>query len=272
MKSLLKQSLSIFIISLLFVSCTPNHPLPAQKANFNRDSLIIYRVPAWFDIRDTLNTKYFGIKVNPSGNYENLLSGIDSKRLEYKRLLEDSTNNKDSIINSASQYLENALVNMLIPHWYGTPWDFNGYTNTPNKGVVACGYFVSTTLKHVGFNINRYKFAQQYGKVSGESLEKPMRYIICNNNDDYNHPGKKIKAALKEEGLYFVGLSCHVGYVLYRKNKLFFIHSSYLQPLKVVIEDALSSDAFISNEYWFSAITTNKKLVEKWVLGERIVI
>ena len=53
------------------------------------------------------------------------------------------------------------LLNNIIPHWYGTKQDFCAYTETPKQGVIACGILVSTTLKDMGLNVNRYKLAQQ---------------------------------------------------------------------------------------------------------------
>jgi hypothetical protein len=49
-------------------------------------------------------------------------------------------------------------------------WDYNGYTNTPKNGVIACGYFVSTTLKHFGFNLNRYDVAKKYSSSIVKTL------------------------------------------------------------------------------------------------------
>ncbi len=36
-----------------------------------------------------------------------------------------------------------------------------GHTAVPKEGEIACGYFVSTTLLHMGVPLNRYKIAQQ---------------------------------------------------------------------------------------------------------------
>jgi hypothetical protein len=70
-------------------------------------------------------------------------------------------NKGDSSIYSARTYLMKTLKQQIFPSWYGTSWDFNGYTEKPLNGKIACGYFVTTTLKHIGFNLNRYKIAQQ---------------------------------------------------------------------------------------------------------------
>lgn len=269
--TLIGKKIYLLLIALCF-SCTSKNSLPAQKNTIERDSIEAYRSPIWFDIRDTLDSVYYNLNLHPKGNYQDILAEIEVQRQKFAEQLNDSSSNREEIITEASSFLENALVNQVIPHWYNTPWDFNGYTNKPNDGVVACGYFVSTTLKHMGFKLNRYRFAQQYGKISGESLQKPMTIIPCNDEDDFLKLGTTIKNALKHEGLYFVGLDCHVGYILYRKEKLFFLHSSYTEPFKVVIEDALQSDAFISSAFYFSAITSNKELIAKWIKGDKIII
>ncbi len=111
--------------------------------------------------------------------------------------------------------LENYLINEIIPHWYGTPWDFNGYTNIPNEGVIACGYFVSTTLLHAGIQINRYHLAQQAGLNEAKSL------AIEDKNYETIYGIEQLKVALQEryeDGLYFVGLDSHVGYLLIRNG------------------------------------------------------
>ncbi|WMJ72126.1 hypothetical protein RCC89_02925 [Cytophagaceae bacterium ABcell3] len=48
--------------------------------------------------------------------------------------------------DSVGRVFSDYLVNKLIPYWYGTKWDFEGHTDVPGKGEIACGYFVSTTL------------------------------------------------------------------------------------------------------------------------------
>ena len=68
----------------------------------------------------------------------------------------------DSVMSSV---LFNSMIDSIFPAWMGTNWDFNGTSNVPKQGEIACGYFVSTTLKHVGFNLNRYKLAQQAASV-----------------------------------------------------------------------------------------------------------
>src|SRR6478609_2933662 len=92
--------------------------------------------------------------------YANLQQEITRDRLKL------SAQSKDSIY----RYFQQTLYQKMVPYWLGTTWDFNGYTAIPGQGTVACGYFVSTTLRHMGVNVNRYKLAQQYSHAIVKSL------------------------------------------------------------------------------------------------------
>lgn len=162
--------------------------------------------------------------------------------------------------NKASgKEFEEHLLNSVIPHWYGTEWDFNGYTDTPNNGVIACGYFVSTTLLHMGINLNRYHLAQQAGLNEAKSLA----IIDSNYFTVYGFENLSSEMDLYDDGIYFVGLDNHVGYLLKRSGQLYLIHSNYIDD-KVMIETADESAAFESNIYVVAEISTNETLMEYW--------
>lgn len=165
--------------------------------------------------------------------------------------------------NHSGTDFENYLLNDIIPHWYGTEWDFNGYTAIPNKGVIACGYFVSTTLLHMGVNVNRYKMAQQAGLYEAQTLAiKDENYRTIYGIDS-------LEVILKREytdGIYFVGLDNHVGYLYIKDQIPYFIHSNYIED-KVMIEKALFSPAFQSGVYVIAEISTNEELMERWRTG-----
>lgn len=155
----------------------------------------------------------------------------------------------------------------MVPHWYGTPWDFNGHTNIPNDGEIACGYFVSTTLKHLGFNLNRYKMAQQAGLIEARMLQ-PKSELKIYSGLTFDALKQKVNSVYAD-GIYFVGLDNHVGYVVIKNKTLYFLHSSYCDD-KVVIELAETSSCFVSNIYVFAEITTNKTLVANWISNKRL--
>lgn len=54
---------------------------------------------------------------------------------------------------------------------------------------------------------------------------------------------------------------------------MFFLHSSYLDPVAVVLEKASESDALAGHEnYLIARLTGNKKLVEKWLTETEIKV
>ncbi|QCE40930.1 hypothetical protein [Psychroserpens sp. NJDZ02] len=213
-----------------------------------------------------LDSIKLGINFKANGNYTLLKSRISEDKSYFKSLY---TTDSRKALDSASNYLYDKLINVLTPHWYGTTWDFNGYTNTPNDGLIACGYFVSTTLKHLDFKVNRYKMAQQAGLHEAIALQ-PKSQLKTYSNLTFDALKDKLNQVYND-GIYFVGLDNHVGYVLIKDKELYFLHSSYCDD-KVVIELAETSPCFQSNLYVFAEITTNANLIKKWIFSETLVI
>ncbi len=214
----------------------------------------------------SIDSLKLGINFKPKGNYNSIKNGVTIDKTYFKRLYESNSNKS---IDSVSQYLYSKLLNDIMPHWYGTPWDFNGHTNIPNEGEIACGYFVSTTLKHLGFNLNRYRMAQQAGLNEAKTLQNKSELKIFSNLIF-----SKLKNKLNEvydDGIYFVGLDNHVGYLLIKDEELYFLHSSYYDN-KVMIELAETSPCFGSGIYVFAEITSNKELIRKWIFNEELVV
>ncbi|MEM6685577.1 MAG: hypothetical protein AAF617_07240 [Bacteroidota bacterium] len=215
---------------------------------------------------NSIDAEALGINLRPKGNYKTIKQIIAADRSYFARQL---LRNREHIIDSAANYLYDKLLNELVPHWYGTPWDFNGHTDIPNEGEIACGYFVSTTLKHLGFRLNRFKMAQQGGLNEALTLQPKNELKIYRNISQ-----ETLKSTLNKvysDGIYFVGLSNHVGYVLIKNKELYFLHSSYCDN-KVVLEKAATSPCFQSDIYVFAEITTNRKLIQKWIQNTPIPI
>ncbi|WP_179021680.1 hypothetical protein [Winogradskyella forsetii] len=197
-------------------------------------------------------------------DYISLIEGIKTDKTYFENLYQT---NRFKAIDSASSYLHSKLLNAIVPHWYGTEWDFNGHTNTPNDGEIACGYFVSTTLKHLGFNLNRYKMAQQAGLTEARMLQ-PRSELKIYSGLTFKALKQKINLVYTD-GIYFVGLDNHVGYMVIKDQEIYFLHSSYCVD-KVLIELAEFSPCFISNLYVFAEITTNRSLVSQWISNTRL--
>ncbi|MBR9913279.1 MAG: hypothetical protein GYB32_00395 [Algicola sp.] len=214
----------------------------------------------------SMDSVKLGLNFKPMGRYQDILEAIETDRRFFKQFY---ATQKTKAIDSVSNYLYTTLLNELVPHWYGTEWDFNGYTNVPNKGEIACGYFVSTTLKHLGFDLNRYKMAQQAGLLEAQVLQ-PKSELRSFSNKSFEVLKQQLNAVYSN-GIYFVGLDNHVGYVLIKNKELYFLHSSYCDD-KVVIELAETSPCFSSNYYVFAEISTNRALLKKWLFKEHLPV
>ncbi|MDG1333403.1 MAG: hypothetical protein P8P74_13790 [Crocinitomicaceae bacterium] len=199
-----------------------------------------------------IDSAAIGIVFSPTGTY-------NSAKLRVKNGKRTASSGED---------FENYLVNEIIPHWYGTEWDFNGYTAVPNQGVIACGYFVSTTLLHMGINVNRYKMAQQAGLYEAQTL------ALSEENYRTIRGVDSLKVILKRDysdGIYFVGLDNHVGYLYIKDQIPYFIHSNYIED-KVMIEKAFYAPAFESGIYVVAEISTNEELMERWRSGQTVPV
>lgn len=197
---------------------------------------------------DTTNLK---ISLTPVGNYNSVKAQVRQKKAT----------------QHSKEDFENFLLNEIVPHWYGTEWDFNGYTAIPNQGEIACGYFVSTTLEHMGVVINRYHLAQQAGLNEAKSL------AIADSNyfTVYGYDVLEDRMKSMEDAIYFVGLDNHVGYLYKEEGILYFIHSNYIED-RVMIEKAEFSQAFQSNIYVVAELSTNELLRERWRTGKRVEV
>lgn len=166
---------------------------------------------------------------------------------------------KAASLKAAGQWLRYHLTGQVFPAWYGTEWDFNGYTAKPREGKIACGYFVSTPLKQMGFNLNRYKMAQADATTISRSLSDTlMRFTDRDRLLGY--------IASQPDELYIVGLDNHVGFLYKSADTLDFIHSTFVTPSCVFREKAVESPVLSwSQVYVLAPLTRRKWTMEKWL-------
>lgn len=153
------------------------------------------------------------------------------------------------------------LVDSIFPYWYGTDWDFNGITETPRSGQIACGYFVSTTLKHMGIKLNRYRLAQKAAYDILKDLTKPgsiKRYTDFDKMIDYLEEKE-------EDEIFLLGLDFHVGFVVRKDKRLFFIHSDYFSDEVQKELMSRSYSARSSEAFYLGNLTDNQALMLKWL-------
>lgn len=203
----------------------------------------------------------------------NLAIGQDTKstyssnlnKLKLKRIELSNMESSDSSLQNSSLVLYEALTNTIFTAWYGTPWDFNGISNTPGEGEIACGYFVSTTLKHAGFNLNRYKLAQQASKT--------ITTAVCGKK--HIKTTTTIDATLAyfkgfTNELFIVGIDYHIGFIQVENSIPYFVHADFIND-KVVKEKAANSEAFkYATIYVIGQVTNNDELMRRWLKQMKI--
>jgi len=155
------------------------------------------------------------------------------------------------------------LADSIWPRWLGTAWDFNGTTQTSGTGKIACGYFVTTCLRDVGYEVQRVKWAQ----LGPEPLVKQLVGAGSTTRSIDQPAADFVRRMVRSgEGVYVIGLNSHVGFLLVRDSEVWFCHSDYMPPAQVTIQRALESSAFLgSTRRCVGRIVPNDTLTRAWL-------
>lgn len=200
---------------------------------------------------------------HPAENYPAILNKISEKRTQLsERYQAASTSSaKALVIDSAREFVFTTLTKEILPTWYGTEWDYNGTTTEPQKGHIACGYFVTTTLEAAGFSLPRAEWAQ---------LASEER--ILNMTDDVRRYSRAPIAGVEKEvkergrGLYVVGMDDHVGFIVNDGQEVTFVHS---QPGGVTCEKLCSNNRCSRSRYRVVGKVLTDEMMRGWLEGVR---
>lgn len=245
--------LSLFLWSCIFLSPTEPVESTTVSESIKSDTIPLLQQPIAVD------SKVF------YQQYERLRLNIHLKQFHCQALY-DQGFAKDSLLAFAAAYLHHAIRDNICSFWYGTPWDYNGYTALPRQGTIACGYLVSTTLQHSGVKVNRYKLAQLYSHAIVTGICGKALTITGFENF------KKHLSALPD-GLYVVGLDNHVGWISIVGNSMTFIHSSYITPGVACSESIDQSIVLpLSQRFVLGAMDKNSPAVFAWLKGHPLAL
>lgn len=203
--------------------------------------------------------------------YAGSLNRLEATRLDLERRYREAAATDDikaqsELVREARHAILKALVEDVFPAWYGTAWDFNGISQTPGKGQIACGYFVTTTLRDAGFDLPRVKLAQQASQTIITSLTGRESISISAGK-----PIAEIEAQVRKSGagLYIVGLDSHVGFIVNDGRSLAFVHSSYYSPPRAVLAEATdSNNPLAQSNYRVVGKVLDDVMVKKWIRGQ----
>jgi len=163
----------------------------------------------------------------------------------------------------AGTVFANVITHKIFPHWYGTFWSFNGTTQLPGRGSIACGYFVTTVLRDAGLKIDRSRLAQM-------PSEQMIRSLVAKKHiRQFSHQpiGVFVEAIHKSgPGLYLVGLDDHTGFLVYNSQGIWFVHASGAFPFCVISENAIESAILNKSGYRVvGKISADRNVLQKWL-------
>ncbi|HHG86121.1 MAG TPA: hypothetical protein ENJ82_15335 [Bacteroidetes bacterium] len=234
-----------FPLLILILACSPSSEVPESTGNISPNQAI-----------------------TPLQDYATLKTQI---RLEQDSLhqayLAANPRQKALLLAQSRTLILNHLSQDLIPQWYGTAWDFNGITQTPREGKIACGYFVSTLLRDAGFQVQRARMAQQASLYIIRSLSPKAQ------RQRWTHISTATFAermAAQPQGLYVIGLDIHTGFILHDAAGVWFIHASYGNPAVVVREAAATSAVLAQSQLFVLGRVDNDWLLKKWLNQEKV--
>lgn len=200
--------------------------------------------------------------------YNALLGRAHYQRLDYEQRWNTEAARRPEVFKRARTYLYETLTDSIFGFWYGTPWDFNGTTQQPGQGAIACGYFVTTTLQQVGFSLPRRRLAQQAASVIIRTLCARSSIEVFNTLEALNQHMLK-----QAEGLYLVGLDTHVGYLWRHAEGWNIVHASYSGGKHVASERWDQSTVLQKSKIFVVGnLLGNNALVQQWVEGTPITL
>lgn len=256
----------LVLLTLLFYCCDFKQSPIIKKA----------QLPKTIEIDNTSISQpdygsYYSVlqKLSPEERQTRYLQVLD-RMTQRRKILSSQLDSSDNIAvtNQARLLMINYLCDSLFPHWYMTPWDFNGMTMIPGQGQIACGYFVTNTLQQTGFRFDRIWLAQQASSILIRKFCAANTIKIITN-----HQTSKLISYLQTQpdGVYIIGLDVHTGYIVKSGDRLDMVHSSYW-PQKCVAREPMASSAIIleSTYYMIGSVTGSDATMLHWLRDEAI--
>ena len=207
-----------------------------------------------------------GYEFTAGKSYDEIKDNIASnrKRFSIKYSTINSLNKKECIEEITNFWIKN-ICKELYSKWQATPWDFNGTTERPNQGAIACGFFVTTILRDMDCKINRHKLSVCASSIMMKSLTPHQRIknLTHLNYADFNDTLKNLG-----KGVYIIGLDFHTGFIVNDGKENWFIHSYYVNRRGVIKETVLNSVALHSSKTrWVISLTNDREFMYKWLKG-----
>ncbi|MDX2303115.1 MAG: hypothetical protein NW226_09960 [Microscillaceae bacterium] len=241
---------SLIVGGVLFASTIIRVPIPDSSYYYNTA-----RIDGSFDVFDV--DKHLA-------HYDSLKIEIRTQQFRFSEYYQNADSiQQQKILDQARDYIFYTLKDQVIPFWYATEWDFNGTTETPRQGTIACGYFVTTVLRHSGFHIDKYLLSR---KASKALIENTCSYQSIQIFRDYDFKGLLEHLEKLQDGIYILGLDSHVGLLVKSGGKTQFIHSRKPKTVGVIQEKASESRTIESSSiHVIGDLLNNDDFIQNWL-------
>ena len=173
---------------------------------------------------------------------------------------------EQEIYGEARAAILSSLSREILPAWYGTRWAFNGTSDHPNRGEIACGIFVATVLEHAGFRLNRIEI----GRLASERIA----LVLTEEENLRRYSDKTVEEVERDivawgPGLYAVGLDRHAGLAIVDdEGRAHFIHSSYYSPSTVRSESFRGNNPLADSRYRVFGKLLDDRMIDRWLRAE----
>ena len=204
-------------------------------------------------------------------NYDSLRVNIDENREALRSMYLDTLLGVEPsrVIAECEKYVFIMLTDSIFPAWYGSDWGYYGTSHIPGEGKIACGYFVVRTLQDAGFDIP-WKMARQPAVNIMKNLapESERKYFAASTSTE------QIASWVKSngEGLYLLGLTNHIGFLICRDNRVMFCHSSIFPPAKVVSNDIRVKSPLTESSFRVLTKLLDASMMEAWLIERKFEI
>lgn len=188
---------------------------------------------------------------------------------------------REAVRQEARTFVIEAIVRDIFPEWMGTPWTMYAVKDglepdalvphEEGKGV-SCSYFITSVLANAGLLLeSRRKFAG--------AIAIHIQRSLAPDQDDLHRYWNTTPEELEDklvalgDGLYLVGLNCHIGFIVVDGGEARFVHSSYVEPYMVVDERLCTSQAIANSEgsgYVVTTLFEDERLIEHWLTGTEV--
>jgi len=201
--------------------------------------------------------------------YKDLRQAITVEQQQTRRSLRSKPRAERREIRAGLEARLLRRVDQLHKAWLGTRWGLGmPQTLEPGPGKVNCGLFVALVLRHMGFNLNIWKFNRQAASDAIRSVA-PRRA----RKHFSNTPMKRFLARVKAmgPGLFIIGLDFHIGFLRQTGEDLRFVHASYIDH-KVVDEPAATAEPIVTSKYRVVGKILQPGMLDAWLAGRRLKV